>query len=148
MVGKSAKFIADQAGIRRETDIRLIVILSSHDDLEGPYGHEKLAPVLSLTIAKDEAEGIKLCKHILDNQGRGHTAVIYTKSRDLMREFGLAIDASRILANTPSAPGCVGIGSGLTPSFTLGCGTYGGNSTSDNVTYTHLLNIKRLAQNI
>lgn len=145
MVGKSARFIAEQTGICRETDIRLIVILTKHDDLQGPYGHEKLAPILSLTAGNDEVEGIELCRKILDNQGRGHTAVIYTSNRDLMRQFGLAIDASRILVNAPSAPGCVGIGTGLTPSFTLGCGTYGGNSTSDNVTYTHLLNIKRLA---
>ena len=148
MVGKSAQSIAEQTGIHRGRDIRLIVVLIRHDDLKGPYGHEKLAPILSLTTVNDEAEGIQLCRQILDNQGRGHTAVIYTKSRDLMRQFGLEIDASRILVNTPSAPGCVGIGSGLTPSFTLGCGTFGGNSTTDNVTYTHLLNIKRLAQHL
>jgi acyl-CoA reductase-like NAD-dependent aldehyde dehydrogenase len=146
IVGKSARFIADQTGIRRDKEIRLIVVPIKADERKGPYGHEKLAPILSLSTVNNEVEGIQVCKQILDNQGRGHTAVIYTKNQDLMRQFGQEIDASRILVNAPSSGGCVGIGTGLTPSFTLGCGTFGRNSTTDNVTYTHLLNIKRLAQ--
>ncbi|MFC1910113.1 aldehyde dehydrogenase family protein [Chloroflexota bacterium] len=146
-VGKSARHIADQAGIRKDKDIRLIVVPVRADELKGPYSHEKLAPVLSLFTVKDEAEGFQLCKQILDGQGRGHTAVIYTQSRKLMRKFGQEIEASRILVNRPSAHGCVGIGTGLTPSFTLGCGTFGHTSTTDNVTFTHLINIKRLSQN-
>lgn len=148
MVGKSARFIADQTGICRDKDIRLIVVPVTLDELKGAYGREKLAPILSLSTVNDEAEGIKVCKQILDNHGRGHTAVIYTENRDLIRQFGQEIDASRIIVNAPSSQGCIGIGTGLTPSFTLGCGTFGRNSTTDNVTYTHLLNIKRLAQNL
>lgn len=148
MVGKSARFIADQAGICPDKDIRLIVVPIILGELKSAFGHEKLAPILSLFTVNDEVEGIQVCKQILDNQGRGHTAVIYTSNRDLMRQFGQKIDASRIIVNAPSAQGCIGIGTGLTPSFTLGCGTFGGNSTTDNVTYTHLLNIKRLAQNL
>lgn len=147
MVGKSARFIAEHAGIRHGKDVRLIVAPIRLDELKGPYGHEKLAPILSLITVKDEVEGIQLCRQILENQGRGHTAVIYTKNPELTRKFGLEIDASRILNNIPSSQGCVGIGSGLMPSFTLGCGTFGGTSTTDNITYTHLLNIKRLSQN-
>jgi hypothetical protein len=65
-----------------------------------------------------------------------------------MEQFGLEIEASRILVNTPESQGCTGIGNSLTPSFTLSCGTSGGNSTTDNVSYIHLLNIKRLALNL
>jgi acetaldehyde dehydrogenase / alcohol dehydrogenase len=148
MVGKSARFIAEQAGIRRDKDIRLIVVPIRRDEVKSPYAHEKLAPILSLSKVKDEEEGIKLCKQILENQGLGHTAVIYTQSRELMMKFGQEIDASRILVNIPASLGCVGIGSGLTPSFTLGCGTFGGTSTTDNITYSHLLNIKRIALNL
>jgi acyl-CoA reductase-like NAD-dependent aldehyde dehydrogenase len=99
-------------------------------------------------MVKDEAEGIRVCKQILFNQGRGHTAVIYTQDNELMEQFGREIEASRILVNTPGSQGCIGIGNGLTPSFTLGCGTFGGNSTTDNIGYTHLINIKRLALNL
>jgi acyl-CoA reductase-like NAD-dependent aldehyde dehydrogenase len=118
------------------------------DELQGPLGHEKLAPILSLYTVNDGAEGIQVCKQILVNQGRGHTAVIYTQNQELMEQFGREIEASRILVNAPSSQGCIGIGTGLTPSFTLGCGTFGGNSTTDNVSYTHLINIKRLALNL
>ena len=147
LVGKSARFIADQAGIRPGKDIRLIVVPIRSDEAKGPYAHEKLAPILSLSTVKDEDEGIRLCKQILKNQGLGHTAVIHTQSRESMVRFGQEIEASRILVNVAASFGCVGIGSGLAPSFTLGCGTFGGNSTTDNVTYTHLLNIKRLSVN-
>jgi len=146
LVGKSAQYIADRAGIRKDKDIRLIIVPVRTDELKGPYAHEKLAPILSLFTVEDEEAGLQLCKQILENQGLGHTAVIYTQNRELMKRFGQEIDASRLLVNVPASYGCVGIGSGLTPSFTLGCGTFGHTSTTDNVTYTHLLNIKRLSQ--
>jgi len=125
----------------------VIVVPIRSDETNGPYAHEKLAPILSLSTVEDENEGMQLCKQILKNQGIGHTAVIYTQNREAMIRFGQEIEASRILVNVPASFGCVGIGSGLTPSFTLGCGTFGGTSTTDNVTYTHLLNIKRLSVN-
>jgi len=148
IVGKSAQIIADSAGIRRDEAVRLIVVPIRQDELQGSYGHEKLAPILSLHVVNDEAEGIQVCKQILINQGRGHTAVIYTQNQELMKQFGREMEASRILVNTPASQGCIGIGNGLTPSFTLGCGTFGGNSTTDNISYMHLLNIKRLALNL
>ncbi len=148
MVGRSASFIADKAGIRRVKDFRLIVVRIRPDEIQGPYAHEKLAPILSLLMVNDENEGIRFCKQILGNQGLGHTAVIYTQDRELVRKFGREISASRILVNVSASYGCVGIGSGLTPSFTLGCGTFGGTSTTDNVTYTHLLNIKRISPDL
>jgi acetaldehyde dehydrogenase/alcohol dehydrogenase len=148
IIGKPAQFIADSARIRREKDIRLIVVAIKQDELQGSYGHEKLAPILSLSTVNDEAEGLQVCRQILANQGRGHTAVIYTGNQELMKQFGREVDASRILVNAPASQGCIGLGTGLIPSFTLGCGTFGGNSTTDNVSYTHLINVKRLALNL
>ena len=148
IVGKSAQFIADSTGIRRGKDIRLIVVPIKQHELQGPYGHEKLAPILSLCTASDEAKGLEVCKQILASQGRGHTAVIYTQNEELMKQFGREVQASRILVNVAASQGCIGLGTGLIPSFTLGCGTFGGNSTTDNVSYTHLINIKRLALNL
>ncbi|MDY6912573.1 MAG: aldehyde dehydrogenase family protein, partial [Chloroflexota bacterium] len=148
IVGKSAEFIADSVGIRRGKDSRLIVVPARQDELQGHYGHEKLAPILSLYTVNDEAEGLQVCKQILKNQGCGHTAVIYTENQDLIKQFGREIEASRILVNVPAAQGCIGLGTGLTPSFTLGCGTFGGNSTTDNIGYKHMINVKRLALNL
>ena len=148
IIGKSAQAIAKSTGIRRNKDFRLIVVPIRQDELQGPYGHEKLAPIVSLSTVNNETEGLQVCKRILNNQGRGHTAVIYTQNPELIEQFGREIEASRILVNTLASQGCIGLGTGLTPSFTLGCGTFGGNSTTDNISYTHLINIKRLALNL
>ena len=86
-----------------------------------------------------------MCKRIIGAEGSGHTAIIHTQNQKLAERYALEMPASRVLVNTPGSQGCAGICNGLTPSLTLGCGTYGGNSTTDNVTYTHLLNIKRMA---
>ena len=146
LVGKSAQFIAQQAGLPHDETLRLLVIPAAADELSGPYGHEKLAPVLSLFTARGEAEGLEMCRAILAQQGSGHTAIVHTRSQALAEQFSLRMPVSRILVNTPGAQGCIGLGNGLTPSLTLGCGTYGRNSITDNVTYTHLLNIKRMAR--
>ena len=102
--------------------------------------------ILSLFRVNGEAEGLALCKQILTNEGTGHTAIIHTQNQDLAKRFGLEMPASRILVNCPGFQGIAGICTGLTPSFTLGCGTLGGTSTTDNVSYNNLLNIKRIAQ--
>jgi acyl-CoA reductase-like NAD-dependent aldehyde dehydrogenase len=144
-IGKSAAFIAQKTGLRRATPPRLLLVPATAEDINGPYGSEKLAPILSLFTVKGEEQAIALCRRILEHQGIGHTAIIHTRSEALARRFGAEIPASRILVNAPGAQGCIGLGTGLTPSLTLGCGTFGGNSTTDNVTFTHLLNVKRLA---
>jgi acyl-CoA reductase-like NAD-dependent aldehyde dehydrogenase len=86
-----------------------------------------------------------MCRAILAQQGSGHTAIIHSRSQALAERFSLRMPVSRILVNTPGTQGCIGLGNVLTPSLTLGCGTYGRNSITDNVTYTHLLNVKRMA---
>ncbi len=145
LVGKSAKFIAEKTDVQPKGNVRLIVVPTAMDEMSSPLGHEKLAPILSLFTVKDEAEGLEVCKKIIGGEGSGHTAIIHTQSDERAEKFAMEIQASRILVNTPGSQGCAGICNGLTPSLTLGCGTYGGNSTTDNVTYTHLLNIKRMA---
>jgi CRP-like cAMP-binding protein len=101
---------------------------------------------LAAATVAETGQGLEVCKALLARQGAGHTAVIHTADPALQRRFAEEVPASRILVNGPASHGCIGVGNGLTPSLTLGCGTFGGNSTTDNVTYTNLLNIKRLAR--
>jgi acetaldehyde dehydrogenase / alcohol dehydrogenase len=145
IIGKSAAEIAKLAGIQRDRSIRLIIVPVDQVDSEDVYSQEKLAPVLSLFTASEEKEGIEICRRLLEIDGSGHTAIIHTRDNALAEQFGLAMPASRILVNAPGVQGGIGAVTGLMPSLTLGCGTFGGNSTTDNVTYKHLINVKRLA---
>jgi acetaldehyde dehydrogenase/alcohol dehydrogenase len=145
-LGQSAQAIAEVAGVRRDRPIRVLVLPQPLEQVDGPLGREKLAPLLSLFRVADGGQGLEVCKRLLANQGAGHTAVIHTGDQALQQRFAEEVPASRILVNGPATQGCIGVGNGLTPSLTLGCGTFGGNSTTDNVTYTNLLNIKRLAR--
>jgi len=146
LVGQSAQTIAKLCGIERNDTIRLIIAPLEASRVDGPYGREKLAPILSLFTVDSEGEGFELCKKILQQEGFGHTAIIHTADPDLAKRFGLKMPVSRILVNCPGPKGTAGISSGLTPSVMLGCGTLGGTSTTDNVSYSNLLNIKRIAQ--
>jgi acetaldehyde dehydrogenase / alcohol dehydrogenase len=148
-VGQSAEHVARATGVEQhESSTPLIVAPVTLDAIEGPYGREKLAPVLSLFTVDGEEQGLAACKKLLDNEGLGHTAIIHTRSSKLVERFGSEISVSRILVNAGGSQGCIGIGNGLMPSLTLGCGTFGGTSTTDNVSYTHLLNIKRVVHRL
>jgi len=127
-----------------ELPIRLIIAPVGLDAIEGPSSREKLAPILSLFTVDGEKEGLASCRKILANEGLGHNAIIHTRNPKLIERFGSEISASRILVNAGGSQGCIGVDNGLMPSLTLGCGTFGGISTTDNVSYTHLLNIKRV----
>lgn len=144
VLGQSADQIAAVVGIEREHPIRLIVV-PAENDVDGPWAGEKLAPLLSLFTTQGEEEGLALCRGLLQREGTGHTAIIHTMNEGLIARFAREMPASRILVNSPGAQGVVGLCTGLDPSLTLGCGTFGGNSTTDNVSYRNLLNIKRLA---
>jgi acetaldehyde dehydrogenase/alcohol dehydrogenase len=148
VIGQSAQTIADVVGITRPYPIKLIVIPVAPEVVEqgGAFAKEKLAPFLSLFVVRGEAEGFALCRRILMGQGAGHTAVIHSGSADRVDRFALAMPASRIIVNGPAVQGVSGVTSGLIPSYVLGCGTWGGNSTTDNVSYRNLQNIKRLAR--
>ncbi|HEX7267880.1 MAG TPA: aldehyde dehydrogenase family protein [Streptosporangiaceae bacterium] len=146
VLGQAATVIAAGADVDVPAGTRLLVAALPREAVSGPYGREKLAPLLSLFTADGEDDGLRLCRQILGNSGCGHTAIIHTRSERRQLSFAQQMPASRILINSPGAQGCIGLGNGLTPSLTLGCGTYGRNSTTDNVTYTNLVNVKRMAQ--
>jgi short-subunit dehydrogenase/acyl-CoA reductase-like NAD-dependent aldehyde dehydrogenase len=147
MVGQSAQRIAGFLGVKRDYPIRLIVIPAPVEVVDGrsPLAGEKLAPIVSLLTVHSDDEAFALCRRLLAFQGAGHTAVIHTQSDERANAFGLAMPASRILVNSPAVQGISGQGTGLVPSYMLGCGTFGGNSTTDNISLRHLQNIKRLA---
>jgi acyl-CoA reductase-like NAD-dependent aldehyde dehydrogenase len=144
-IGQTAAAIAAGAGIERPYPIRLLIVRAGLEHLEGVYAGEKLAPFLSLFTVAGEDEGLALCRTLLRHVGAGYTAIIHTASPERVDRFARAIPAGRILVNSPAAQGCCGMTTGLECSLTLGCGTFGGNSTTDNVTFRHLLNIKRVA---
>ncbi len=113
-----------------------------------PLSIEKLCPVLSFYVVKDWREGCERCKEILRYGGMGHTMSIHSTNDQIVLEFGLRKPAFRIVVNTPTTLGSIGLTTGLDPAMTLGCGGYGGNITSDNISPRHLLNIKRLAYEV
>lgn len=145
IIGKQASEIADLCSIKRPYDIRLIVIPDDDVSPQNPFAREKMTPVLSLFRAPDLDAGFALCQALLQIDGTGHTAIIHTQDETIASRFGVAMPVSRILVNSPGAHGVVGLTTNLIPSLTLGCGTFGHNSTTDNVTYTHMMNVKRLA---
>jgi acetaldehyde dehydrogenase (acetylating) len=144
-VGQAPTRIAQMAGFEVPPETSILVV-----EIEGvgkfhPLSAEKLSPVLSLLFVKDYAAALEACENILKFGGLGHTAGIYSSDEARIREFGMRMPAMRVLVNTPSPQGSVGITTGLLPSMTLGCGAIAGNITGDNVGPMHLVNIKRLA---
>ncbi|EGA89415.1 acetaldehyde dehydrogenase [Planococcus donghaensis MPA1U2] len=148
IVGKSPQRIAHLAGISLPEGTRVIVGLETEVGKNVPFSLEKLSPVFAMYVAKDVAHAKELCLSLLNLGGRGHSLSIHTETDAIAREFALEMPVSRILVNTMSSVGAVGGTTGLMPSMTLGCGTFGGNITSDNLSAKHLLNIKRMAYGI
>jgi acyl-CoA reductase-like NAD-dependent aldehyde dehydrogenase len=143
--GQSAAHVAEVGGLVRPFEPRLIVVPATAADLSGPLGREKLAPITSLFTVSSDDEAIDLSQHLLANEGAGHTAIVHTNHQPRIDRFSRELRVSRVLVNVPGTQGSFGIGTGLTPSFTLGTGTWGGTSTTDSLTFHHLLNIKRVA---
>jgi acyl-CoA reductase-like NAD-dependent aldehyde dehydrogenase len=146
IVGQSAALIAKVAGIRRPWPIRLVVVPRPWTGESTPWSREKMAPMLSLFTVASAEEGLAVARALLTFDGTGHTAIVHTGSDAFARRYAEALPASRVLVNSPGSHGVVGFCTALTPSFTLGCGTFGGNSTTDNVSFTHLRNLKRVAR--
>jgi len=144
LVGKSAKVVADKAGIKVSEGTRVLVAPLEGYGPNYPLSYEKLTTVLGFYTAKDWHEACLLSIELLKLGGIGHSFVIHTQDEQVAREF-IKKPVFRILVNTPSSLGAIGYTTGLAPSLTLGCGTWGGSSTSDNVTPLHLINIKRQA---
>lgn len=145
LVGKPATFIAAQCGITVPPTTRALIAPLEGVGRDYPLSIEKLCPVLSFYVVKDWQEGCERCKQILRYGGMGHTMSIHSKNDDIILQFGLHKPAYRIVVNSPTTHGSIGLTTGLDPAMTLGCGGYGGNITSDNISPMHLLNIKRLA---
>lgn len=145
LVGKSAIVIADELGIAVPANTRALIAELKGVGRDYPLSIEKLCPVLSYYVVADWREGCERCKEILRYGGMGHTMSIHSENEAVILEFGLKKPAFRIVVNTPTTHGSIGLTTGLDPAMTLGCGGYGGNITSDNISPKHLLNTKRLA---
>jgi acetaldehyde dehydrogenase (acetylating) len=148
LVGKSAPLIAEKCGIAVPGDTRVLIAPLAGVGRDYPLSIEKLCPVLSFYVVRDWREGCERCKEILRYGGMGHTMSIHSRNEQVILEFGLKKPAFRIIVNSPTTHGSIGLTTGLDPAMTLGCGGYGGNITSDNISPRHLLNIKRLAYEI
>jgi acetaldehyde dehydrogenase (acetylating) len=145
LVGRPATYIAAKAGISVPGATRVLVAPLAGVGRDYPLSIEKLCPVLSWYVVQDWRAGCERCKEILRYGGMGHTMSIHSRNDQIILEFGLKKPAFRIVVNTPTTHGSVGMTTGLDPAMTLGCGGWGGNITSDNISPKHLLNIKRLA---
>ncbi len=148
LVGKSATVIAEKVGITVPSNTRVLLAPLDGVGRDYPLSIEKLCPVLSYYVVRDWREGCERCKQILRYGGMGHTMSIHSQNDQVILEFGLKKPAFRIVVNSPTTHGSIGLTTGLDPAMTLGCGGYGGNITSDNISPRHLLNIKRLAYEI
>jgi acetaldehyde dehydrogenase/alcohol dehydrogenase len=144
-VGRSAQDVCDFVGITRDYPIKLVFAPVPNGATASPLLKEKLIPILSVSKMDSPQQALTMAKTILDDEGAGHTAIIHCDNRSTVTDYSKVVDVSRILVNTPGTLGCIGANNGLELSWTLGCGTQGAGSTSDNVGYKHLLNIKRIA---
>src|SRR5687768_3688154 len=145
LVGRPATYIAQQAGIQVPPGTRVLLAELTGVGRDFPLSIEKLCPVLSFYVVKDWREGCERCKQILRYGGMGHTMSIHSRNDDIILQFGLKKPAYRIVVNSPTTHGSIGLTTGLDPSMTLGCCGYGGNITSDNISPKHPLNVKRAA---
>ena len=145
LVGRTAAEIAARTGIDAPAGTRVLIAPLEGVGRDHPLSIEKLCPVLSFYVVADWREGCERCMEILRYGGMGHTMAIHSQDEQVVLEFGLRKPAFRIVVNTPTTLGSIGMTTGLDPSMTLGCGGHGGNITSDNITPRHLLNVKRLA---
>jgi acetaldehyde dehydrogenase (acetylating) len=145
IVGRSVEVIAKLAGLSVPPGTRCLIADVGGVGREHPLSMEKLSPILAFYVEDGLERGAARCFEILSYGGMGHTAGIHTRSREAAKAFGIEMPASRIIVNSPTTHGAIGFSTGLPPSMTLGCGSWGGNVTSDNVSPWHLMDIKRVA---
>jgi len=146
-VGQRAIDIAGFIGLRVPANTKLLIAPIRGVGREHPLSVEKLFPVLAVYRAKSTEEALKVCVDVNHAGGLGHTAVIFSRNDEIIQRFGEAMNAGRIIVNSPGAIGALGaVYNDLVPTFSFGCGTGGGNSTTDNVNVFHYLNIKRVAR--
>lgn len=145
IVGKSALDIAKLAGITIPQDTKVILCEQDKVGKDYPFSIEKLSPLLAFYTEPDWQHACEKCLELLRFGGIGHSLSIHTNNPELVRTFVLKKPVSRLLVNTGSTQGGIGATTGISPSFTLGCGAVGGSATSDNVTVHHLYQIRRAA---
>src|SRR5438067_2052900 len=145
IVGKSVEFIANMAGINVPPGTRCLLADVGGVGRDFPLSMEKLSPILAFYVDDGLERGAARCNEVLHYGGMGHTAGVHTRSREAAIRYGAEMPASRITVNTPTTHGAIGFSTALPPSITLGCGSWGGNVTSDNVSPLHLMDIKRVA---
>ncbi|MDY3031354.1 MAG: bifunctional acetaldehyde-CoA/alcohol dehydrogenase [Clostridia bacterium] len=147
VVGKSAHWIAENAGVKVPENTKILIGKIDGVGPEYPLSREKLSPVLAYLVAEDENDGIDKAEQMVMFNGKGHSAVIHAKNEEVIQKFASIMKASRLIVNSPSSHGAIGdIYNTNMPSLTLGCGSYGGNSVSGNVTSINLINTKRVAK--
>jgi len=151
IVGQSAEKIADMAGVTVPPDTKVLIGIVTDASSEEPFAHEKLSPVLALYKTKDFEDSLCKAERLIEDGGYGHTASIFldtSKAADKLAAFAVRMKACRLVVNSPSSQGGIGdlYNFNLSPSLTLGCGSWGGNSISENVGVKHLLNIKTMAE--
>ncbi|WP_143318411.1 bifunctional acetaldehyde-CoA/alcohol dehydrogenase [Clostridium sp. HBUAS56017] len=151
IVGQSAFKIAQMAGVSVPENAKVLVGEVESVELDEPFSHEKLSPVLAMYKAETFDEALKKASRLIELGGMGHTSILYTdqiKSVDRINAFGAAMKTARTLINMPASQGAIGdiYNFMLAPSLTLGCGSWGGNSVSENVGPKHLLNVKSVAE--
>ena len=151
LVGRPAIEIAQEAGFNVPADTKLIIGEATSTEISEPLAHEKLFPLLSMYKADDFDDAVDKADELVQGGGIGHTAGIYidvVNNQEKLNEFERRMKACRILVNTPSAQGGIGdiYNFKLSPSLTLGCGSWGGNSVSENVGPKHLINVKSIAE--
>lgn len=147
VVGRSAAWIADAAGITVAPDTSIILVEVDRVGPDEPLTREKLCPVLAVLRADSREQGLRYAEQMVEFHGLGHSAVIHTADEELVEEFGRRVKAIRIIWNSPASQGGIGdMYNAFLPSLTLGCGSYGRTSVSDNVSAVNLLNIKRIGR--
>ena len=151
IVGQSAHTIASLSGVGVPEDTKILIAEVQKVDMTEEFAHEKLSPVLAMYKAEDFEDALSKAERLVEDGGIGHTASLYINrlsQEEKINKFALRMKACRILINTPSSHGAIGdlYNFKLAPSLTLGCGSWGGNSVSDNVGVKHLLNIKTVAE--
>ena len=145
IVGRSVDVIAQLAGITVPPGTRCLIAEVGGVGRDYPLSMEKLSPILAFYVEDGVERGAARCYEILRYGGMGHTAGVHTRSREIAVAYGKEMPASRVVVNTPTTHGAIGFSTALPPSMTLGCGSWGGNVTSDNISPLHLMDIKRVA---
>ena len=145
IVGKSAAFIANLAGISIPDGTRCLLADCAGVGRDHPWSIEKLSPTLAFFVEDGVERGANRCQEILQFGGMGHTAGMHTQDRAAAIRYGEQMPAARVIINSPTTHGAIGFSTDLPPSMTLGCGSWGGNVTSDNISPVHLMDIKRVA---